>query len=177
MESKIKAIISLAVIVSLLLIIIRFKINSDKKGRSLAIPYNETIKPKEKKSFLSTTPSAILAILTLFGAPALVYGIGVGLGSEGLGILKDSNLEVPATIITYFLIAVCCFFIVKQNPHSIWYVPFICNLINIILAIVLPGFWKTTSTWGIACSGWMLSIVVSIIGARIGKSKTVSDSH
>ena len=56
METKIKAIISLAVIVILFLIIIRFKIKSDKKRKSLAIPYNETIKPKGKQVIFSGNP-------------------------------------------------------------------------------------------------------------------------
>jgi len=170
MEPKIKALISLAIFVILFFVIIIFKIKSDKKRKSLAIPYNETIKPKEKKSFLSTTPSAVLAILTFVGATILVYGIGVGLGSEGLGILKDSNVEVSGYIIYCLIIAACCFFIVKQNPRSIWYVPIICNLITIIPALFAAGF------WGIICGGWVLSIVVSIIGARMGKRKAISDN-
>jgi MFS family permease len=170
MEPKIKALISLTIIVILFLVIIIFKIKIDKKRKSLAIPFNETIKPKEKKSFLSTTPSAVLAILTLFGATILVYGIGVGLGSEGLGILKDSNVEVSGYIIYCIIIAACCFFIVKQNPRSIWYVPIICNLITIIPAIFAAGF------WGIVFSGWVLSIIASIIGARMGKQKAISEN-
>jgi hypothetical protein len=170
MEPKIKALISLTIIVILFLVIIIFKIKIDKKRKSLAIPFYETIKPKEKKSFLSTTPSAVLAILTLFGATILVYGIGVGLGSEGLGILKDSNVEVSGYIIYCIIIAACCFFIVKQNPRSIWYVPIICNLITIIPAIFAAGF------WGIVFSGWVLSIITSIIGARMGKRKAISDN-
>jgi MFS family permease len=170
MEPKIKALISLTIIVILFLVIIIFKIKIDKKRKSLAIPFNETIKPKEKKSFLSTTPSAVLAILTLFGATILVYGIGVGLGSEGLGILKDSNVEVSGYIIYCIIIAACCFFIVKQNPRSIWYVPIICNLITIIPAIFAAGF------LGIVFSGWVLSIIASIIGARMGKQKAISEN-
>ena len=88
MGTTIKALISLAIVVILFLIIIRFKIKSDKKRKSLAIPsvereknypYNETIKPKEKKSFLSTilsalssTPSVALAILTFVGTSLLI---------------------------------------------------------------------------------------------------------
>ena len=176
MESKIKALISLAIIVILFLIIIRFKIKSDKKRKSLSIS-SETIKPKGKQPYFAGIPSALLAILTLFGVTILAYGIGVGLGSEGLGILKDSIDEVSAFIIYLLVIAPCCFFIVKQNPRSIWYVPIICNLISIIQAIVLPGFWTTASWWGIiACSGWALSIIASILGSRMGRRKAVSDN-
>ena len=177
METKIKAIISLVVIVTLFLIIIRFKIISDKKRKSLAIPYNETIKPKGKQSFFVGIPSAVLAILTLFVATTLAYGIIEGLGSKGFGILKDSTAEVLAYIIYDLVTVTCCFFIVKGNPKSIWYVPFISNFAFILSAIAEPGFWTTTLWWSISCSGWVLSIVVSIIGARIGKTCTVSESH
>jgi large-conductance mechanosensitive channel len=186
MGTKINAIVSIVIVVIFLFIIIRFKIKSDKKRKSLAIqsvereknnindknyPYNETINPKVKKSFLSTTPSAVLAILTIVGATILVYGIGVGLGSEGLDILKDSEVEVSGYIIYCLIIAACCFLIVKQNPRSIWYVPIICNLITIIPAIFATGF------WGIICSGWVLSIIASIIGALMGKRKAISNNH
>jgi hypothetical protein len=68
MEPKIKALISLAIIVILFFIIIIFKIKSDKKGKSLAIQslkrernivndnnglHREAIKLKEKRSFFT----------------------------------------------------------------------------------------------------------------------------
>jgi hypothetical protein len=173
METKIKALIFLTIIVILCLIVIRFKINIDKKRKSLEIqsvdPHIVTIKPKEKRSFLSTTPSAVLAILTFFGAMILLFGIGEGLGREGLGILNDSIAEVSAYSISALLISTSCFFIVKENPSSIWYVPVICNFLGILSAISEPGFWLTTSWWVIVCGGWLLSIVFSIIGALKGR--------
>jgi hypothetical protein len=122
------------------------------------------LKPKEKKSFLSTTPSWLLAVLTFFGTLILIFTFPDG-------------KEIIAYIIYDLITVTCCFFIVRENPKSIWYVPIICNLLFILSAIAEPGFWTATSWWGIVCSGWVLSIVVSIIGARMGRRKTISDNH
>ena len=40
------------------------------------------------------------------------------------------------------LSATACFFIIKQNPKSIWYVPLIINSLTIISASIEPFFWK-----------------------------------
>jgi hypothetical protein len=112
-----------------------------------------------KKSFLTTMPSAVLALLTFFGALILLFGIGEGIGGEIGGTL--------AYLLSDLVIAVCCFFIVKQNPGSIWYVPIICNLMGIIAAIVEPNFW-ISSMWILVSIGWVLSLIASLIGARKG---------
>jgi hypothetical protein len=126
------------------------------------------MKTNGKKSFLTTVPSAVLAMLTFFGALILLFGIGEGIGGEIGGTL--------AYILSDLVIAVCCFFIVKQNPGSIWYVPIICNLMGIIAAIVEPNFW-ISSMWIYVSLGWVLSIVVSFIGAQKGKRAAISDNH
>ena len=172
METKIKALITLAIIVILFIIIIRFKIKSDKKRKSFSVS-SETIKPKGKQPFLVGIPSAVLAIMSLFGSSILAYGIGLGLGSEGFGILKDSITEVSAYIIYCLVIAPCCFFIVKENPGSIWYVPVICNVFQILASVFVPGFWKSTMCIPV-CSGWVLSITASITGALRGKKTAIS---
>lgn len=104
-------------------------------------------------------PSAVLALLTFFGALILLFGIGEGIGGEIGGTL--------AYLLSDLVIAVCCFFIVKQNPGSIWYVPIICNLMGIIAAIVEPNFW-ISSMWILVSIGWVLSLIASLIGARKG---------
>jgi hypothetical protein len=113
-----------------------------------------------KKSLLATVPSAVLAVLTFFGALILLFGIGEGIGGEIGGAL--------AYILSDLVIAVCCFFIVKQNPGSIWYVPVICNLMGIIAAIIEPNFW-ISSMWIYVSTGWVLSLVASVFGAYKGR--------
>jgi len=174
METKTKAIVVTVVVLILLFIIIAYKIRSDKKRKSLAIQYNGSIKPKEKKSFLATTPSAVLAILTAFGATIVLFGIGEGLGSF-IKIKGEIGDAIPY-ILYDIVIIICCYFIVKQNPRSIWYVPIICNVLGIISAIVEPNFW-ITPMWIPVCSGWVLSIITSIIGIQAGKRTSISAHH
>jgi len=131
------------------------------------------MKPKGINSFLATTPSVVLAIFTLIGANIVLFGIGEGLGSF-IKIKGDIGEAIPY-ILYDLVIAFCCYFIVKQNPKSIWYVPIICNVLGIISAIVEPTFW-ITSLWILICGGWVISIIVSIIGARAGKSTAISDN-
>jgi len=173
MEPKIKALISLAIIVILFLIIVRFKIKSDKKRKSLVFPYNETIKPKEKKSFLSTTPSAVLAILSLIVFTIVLFVVDDLVHSfDGGGITAYALFGIMS--------ATACFFIIKQNPKSIWYVPLIINLALITSAFVEPYFWNKPPDvngipmWIPICPGWVLTIIVSLIGARMGRRKAIS---
>jgi hypothetical protein len=57
-----------------------------------------------------------------------------------------------------------------------WYVPIICNVFQILASILEPDFWKSIMCI-LVCSGWMLSITASIIGAGIGKRNAVTDNH
>jgi CDP-diglyceride synthetase len=174
METKIKALIFFALIVILLFIIIRFKNKSDKKSKSLANPYNETIKPKVKKSFLASFPSGVSALLSLIVFTVVLFVVGDLLNSFD-----------PSSVIAYslsgLLSATACFFIIKQNPKSIWYVPLIVNALLIFSAIVETNFWKSQPDnlpgipmWIPICIGWVLSIIASIIGAWMGKQKANS---
>lgn len=126
------------------------------------------MKTNRKKSFLATVPSAVLAVLTFFGALILLFGIGEGIGGEIGGTL--------AYILSDLVIAVCCFFIIKQNPGSIWYVPIICNLMGIIAAIIEPNFW-ISSMWIYVSIGWVLSLFASFFGAYKGRMINISDNH
>lgn len=124
------------------------------------------MKTNGKRSFLASTPSAVLALLTLFGTFILIFAIGEGVGGK---------IGEPLAYILYDLVtAGCCFIIIKYNPISIWYVPIICNLVGIISAIVEPNFW-ITSLWIYFCSGWVLSLIASIIGAQTGRRNRCSD--
>lgn len=120
----------------------------------------------EKKSFLAGMPSAVLALLSLFGATIVLFGIGEGLG-KFLKTFGDAGEVIPYILYALF-IAVCCYFIVKQNPASFWYVPVICNILGIISAIIEPNFW-ITPMWIPVCIGWALSIIAAFAGTGIGK--------
>jgi asparagine N-glycosylation enzyme membrane subunit Stt3 len=177
METKIKALISLAIIVILLFIIIRLKIKSDKKTKSLQTPYIETINAKVKKSFLSSFPSGVTALLSL-----IVFTIVLFVVDELVHSFDEGGISAYA--LYGLLSATACFFIIKQNPKSIWYVPLIINSLFIFAAIAEPYFWRNPPEvpagippeWIPVCSGWVLTIVVSIIGARMRKRKAISDN-
>ncbi|MEI7726090.1 MAG: hypothetical protein WCK09_13360 [Bacteroidota bacterium] len=124
------------------------------------------MKTKTNRSFLYDIPSGAQSILWVIITTLILFGLG-----EGVGNIFKINKEIAGAIpyiIVDILIAVGCFYIVKWNPKSIWYVPLICNVIGIIAAIVEPTFWKT-SLWMLNCGGWVLSIIASYLGARAGK--------
>ena len=128
-----------------------------------------TIKTKGSNSFLATTPSAVLAILILIVA-AIVFSI-----SDSI-MTPHTETGLISHIINDLIIATGCFFIVRENPKSIWYVPLICNALLIYSSILEPNFWKSIMCIPI-CGGWVLSIIVSIIAVQMGKPKTISDNH
>jgi hypothetical protein len=131
------------------------------------------MKTNGKKSFLAGIPSWALALLTLIGATILMFVIGEGLVPHMK--IKGEIGDAISDILYGIIIAVCCYFIVKKNPKSIWYVLLICNAFVIIAAIAEPGFWISTSMWIPMCGGLVLSIITSIIGARKGRRTAISD--
>ena len=125
------------------------------------------MKTKANRSFLFGLPSWVQSVLWVIASTMILFGLGEGVGNI-LKINEDIAGAIPY-IIFDVLIAVGCFYIVKWNPKSIWYVPLICNVIGIIAAIIEPSFWRT-SLWMLICAGWVLSVIASVIGARVGRS-------
>ena len=127
------------------------------------------MKANKKRSFLSGIPTWGLAAIALV-APIIFTVILFILGDLLVGSEKMD--EDIADSILYILldlfIAVCCFFIVRQEPKTIWYVPIICNAVGIFSAIDEPNFW-ISYLWMFICGGWVLSIIASIIGYYIGR--------
>ncbi len=133
------------------------------------------------KPFLMAGQSIGLALLTFF-----VTYLWLGLIGEKVGeIIKFYYPDIWLTqlhdifVYTFYILIIsfACFYIVRRVPKSIWFVPFICNGLSIIIAIAQPtSFWKE-SHGIILCFGWVLSITASIIGTRIGKRNAVSDNQ
>ena len=132
------------------------------------------MKTNKRNSFLARTPSWALALLTLFGATIVLFSIAEGLGPYIK--INEATGEAISYCLNGIIIAVCCYFIVKRNPKSIWYVLLICNAFVILPAIVEPNFWISTSMWIPMCGGLVLSIITSIIGARKGRKVVISDN-
>jgi hypothetical protein len=121
---------------------------------------------KGKKSLFSRIPSWVLSLLTVILSGIILFFLADLLGS----IIKiNENMSEGIAYISYdIIIALGCFFICRQNPKSIWYVPIICNIMGIISAIIEPTFW-VTSLWLFICGGWVLSLITAVSGAMIGR--------
>ncbi len=126
------------------------------------------MKTKNRKSILTGIPSWASALIVL--SVLFVAVMAIPESNEDKPIL-----EAIALIIYGVLNALCCFFIVKENPKSIWYAPLIINAILIFSAIGEPNFWRT-SMWIFVCSGWILCIIASIVGAKIGNRAALADN-
>ena len=122
---------------------------------------DERIKTNNSNSFLYSTPSGVLAFLTLIAVTIIMFIIGSLLESY-------DKQSIIAYIMTVILLSTGCFIIIRINPKSVWYVPFICNAFLILSAFVEPNFWRGIM-WIIICPGWILSIIASVFGAQIGK--------
>ena len=179
MDNKTNAIVLIVIAMIFLFVVIAFKIKSDKKRRSLVISNAEREKniglvkneSQGKKPYLWGIPSWGLALLTMF----LAFVILMVVSDILTAIFKIPENDISGLVfyILYILIiAGGCFYICRQNPKSIWYVPVLCNIIGIISAIIEPNFW-ISSLWIVICSGWVLSIIASITGALIGRKKAI----
>ena len=125
-----------------------------------------------RKSILTGIPSWGLALLTMFLAFVVLMVVGDIL--TAIFKIPESDIGDLVFYILYnLIIAGGCFYICRQNPKSVWYVPVLCNIIGIISAIIEPNFW-IGSLWIVICSGWVLSIITSITGARLGRKKAIS---
>ena len=117
-----------------------------------------------KKSFLAGISSLALSVITAFLSFFLLFLL-VYLFGEVIGYISYD-----------IVIVIACFFICKKNPSSIWYVPIVCNIVGIIAAFGEENFYWISTLWIIICGGWVLSLIVSIIGAQVGKRKAISDN-
>jgi len=115
----------------------------------------------------------------LFGLPSwglsLIAGVLITILLIVIGSLLETILKADGEmgegigyIIYGIAIPIACFFICRNDPSSVWYVPILCNVGGIISAFVEPNFW-ITSMWIFICGGWVLSLISTIIGAILGK--------
>ena len=125
------------------------------------------MKTNKKKSILAELPawaSALIAMVIIF---FVVMAVPESVSGNTTG-------EVIGYYVWGLLNATCCFFIVRQNPKSFWYVPLIINWYFVLPAIFEENEWKDWLFYG---GTFVLSIIVSIIGAKIGKKTPNSESH
>ncbi len=118
---------------------------------------------KQKKAAFEKTPTFLLAV-SVFILAAIVLVITDSIWTPHTGTGLKSHL------INDLIIALGCFFIVRLNPKSFWYVPIVCNALLILSSLTEPNFWKGPMVIPV-CGGWALSVLVSIIAALLGKPK------
>jgi hypothetical protein len=138
------------------------------------------MKPNKRKSLLAAIRSVGFALITLVAATWIIIGffgemLGEKIKFEHPDIWLSHYYDIIVPVLYILIIAVACFYIVRQNPKSIWSVPLICNAYSVAVAIIEPAsFWK--DSYGIIfCFGWVLSMIVSIIAARKRRKVAVSD--
>jgi len=163
MEPKTIALAVIIIVVILLIIAISYKIKTDKKAKSLLV--NSPI-PKGKKSIWESSP--MLAIYALIGGIVVFIVIPEG------WVNVDNKTSITLVLLIWGVInTICCFFIVRQNPKSIWYVPLIINVFMTYAGSTETDSWNSIIVISL-CGAWLLSIIGSIIGVRIGRRKTTS---
>ncbi len=119
------------------------------------------------QSFFSRFPSWALALIILMGE----FFVFSFFPFKLVDIVPGKISEVLTFSIYVVINVICCFLIVRQNPKSIWYVPLIINAVLIIAVFGEINF-RRPSIWIPVCSGFVLSIIASIIGVEIRKRKT-----
>jgi membrane-associated HD superfamily phosphohydrolase len=127
------------------------------------------MKATKKKSVLYGIPAWGLAGLALV-VPVIFMILLLFLGDL---VKMDERMNEDITDSVFYIlygifIALICFYIVRQNPNTIWFVPILCNAVGIYSAIDEPTFW-VSSLWMFICGGWVLSIIASIIGYYLGR--------
>lgn len=132
----------------------------------------ENIGTKEKKTYKAAIVSASLALSAFIVVTILWFVWSLWI----YGFTKNPNYTPKAEIIDmglyYLAIAVCCFFIVRNNPSSIWYVPVLCNGFFILYSLEIH-FWTDPMIWIPVCCGFILTIIASMLGARRGKKDAI----
>jgi len=125
-----------------------------------------------KHKYLFGLPSWVLSIATAI-LSFIVLSIFAGVLNSVIGIDKDIS-EGISYIIYGLIIALACFFICRNDPKSIWYVPLLINVGGIIAGLVEPSFW-VTPLWIYISISWVLSLIGSVIGAFTGKLSASKD--
>jgi hypothetical protein len=141
------------------------------------------MKTDRRKSFLAAIRSIGLALIILVASTWFIIGVFYEMLGEYIkfkhpDILLSKYWDIIILLWYILIIAVACFYLVRKNPISIWFVPLICNaygILGIIYAIADTTFWK--ESYGIMlCFGLVLSITTSIIGAQKGRKTDISDN-
>ena len=121
---------------------------------------------KAKKSLLAGIPAYALSLMTFFAS----LGFWLLFGENQLSALSTYDIVIVISYVIF--ITAACFFICRTYPKSVWYTPFICSGLLIIMVLILAiveGNMPTELT--IMCSIIVLPVIGAIVGAKIGRRK------
>lgn len=119
---------------------------------------------------MKTNIKKLLSVTTISLGFAIIIGAIAGFFFHV--IAADHSIKfspIIGFILVDIFITIACFFIVRQNPSSIWYVPIICSAYSIIGVIGNPHLLFGSSMGFSFLSGWVLSLIASLIGVLVGK--------
>ena len=124
---------------------------------------------KAKKSGLARIPAVGLSFLTFFASMFLAFLLDRISSTE---MSAFSTTEIIPMLFYVIVIAGASFFICRTHPRSVWYTPFICNALGILVGIFGtledPNFRTNSSFWIVVSGCLLLSIIGAIIGAKTG---------
>jgi hypothetical protein len=124
---------------------------------------------KAKKSGLARIPALGLSLLTFFVSMFLAFLLDRISSAE---LSAFSTTEIIPMVFYVIVIAGASFFICRTHPKSVWYTPFICNALGILVGIFGalddPNSLINLSFWIVVGGCLLLSIIGAIIGARTG---------
>lgn len=105
------------------------------------------------------------AILLAVAALVLLFMLAGVLTS--MSFFAENRGEPLAYLVHAFLVAGGCFFICRNKPKSVWYVPLLANMFVFASAVTEPNFW-TTSLWF-----WFgISLPLSVLAGFLGSWKS-----
>jgi len=122
--------------------------------------------PAKRKSSLFGLTTIVLSLIVTFLMLPLMFLLTYGL----IEIFSEDTGTLIGYIIWFLVNAAVCFFLCRNNPSGIWYVPIIFNAPFIISAFVESYHWESTE-WIFMCCGWGLSLAASISGSILGKKR------
>ena len=121
---------------------------------------------KVKVSRLAKIPAWALSFIIFVVSIIISFSFGEEV------TLPDSSIHGIIGLIFFIVLTpVACFFICRTHPKSVWYTPFICNIVSLLGTIMGVFYWTTLLEYLVYAGGLVLSILVAIVGAKIGRRK------
>lgn len=128
------------------------------------------MKTHDNYSFLWGVPVWLQALLLATFSILFLFIVAAILGT--IPFFAENFGEPGAYFLHALLLAGGCYFICRQYPNSIWYVPLVANVFVLFSACVEPTFWSSNLCIYLG-SALPISVAAALWGAKRGiKRKT-----